>query len=302
MILLQVHLEDPSGGRLASKRVLRNLKLAQFKGLEDTLCSKVIHGVFYSQCREDEWDTDACNSWLVDGRLRSETEGLLVAAQDGMVPTRAHRVKVMKEPISPLCRVCSKMPETIGHLLSACDPLKWTCYKERHDRVLYQLVRAVSNHFELTLPKSLQWGLEGWSGVAVMENSKVKVTVDVSVPTDRELTERRPDLIVYDRSVKRISILEVAVAWEPLIKERELEKRGKYLSLARDLANQWPGWSTKVFPVVVGGLGSLCGLRSELDGLGFLTRRDIDRLGTACRFESLCSAARILRQTLSIKD
>ena len=87
-----------------------------------------------------------------------------------------------------------------------------------------------------------------------------------------------------------------------LIKERELEKRGKYLSLARDLANQWPGWSTKVFPVVVGGLGSLCGLCSELEGLGFLSQRDVDCLGTACQFESRCSVALILRQTLSLKD
>ena len=72
--------------------------------------------------------------------------------------------------------------------------------------------------------------------------------------------------------------------------------------LARDLANQWPGWSIKVFPVVVGQLGSLCGLCSELEGLGFLSQKDIDRLGTACQFESLCSAVRILCKTLSMKD
>ena len=49
-----------------------------------------------------------------------------------------------------------------------------------------------------------------------MENSKAKLSIDVNVPTDRDLTamyiERRPDLIVYDRYKKRISILKVAVA------------------------------------------------------------------------------------------
>ena len=169
--------------------------------MEETLCGKVIHGVFYSQCREDEWDTDACNSWLVDRRLRSETEGLLVAAQDGAIPTRAFRQRVRKESNSPLCRVCSKSPETIGHL-SACEPRKWTNYKERHDRVLFQLVRAVSKQFELALPAGLQWGLEGWEGVAVMENSRAKVSVDVSIPTDRELTECRPNLVVYDKCAR----------------------------------------------------------------------------------------------------
>ena len=84
--------------------------------------------------------------------------------------------------------------------------------------------------------------------------------------------------------------------------ERKLEKRGKYESLACDLATQWPGWRTKVFPVVVGGLGLLCGLRSELEDTGFLPQGVVESLCGACQFESLCSAARILHQTLSMRD
>ena len=147
---------DSSGGQLALRCVLHDLKAAQMEKLEETLCGKVIHGAFYSQCQEDEWDTDACKSWLVDGRLRSETEGLLVAAQDGVIPTQAYRQRVRNESISPLCRICSKSPETIGHLLSVCDPRKWKNYKERHDRVLFRLVRAVSKQFELALPEGHQ--------------------------------------------------------------------------------------------------------------------------------------------------
>ena len=52
--------------------------------------------------------------------------------------------------------------------------------------------------------------MDGWSGVAVMENSEAKVSIDVSVPTDRDLTECRPDFIVYDKCERRISI-QVAV-------------------------------------------------------------------------------------------
>ena len=72
-----------------------------------------------------------------------------------------------------------------------------------------------------------------------------------------DLTECRPNLIIYNKCEKHISIFEVAVAWEPLIKDRELNIRGKYLSVACNLANQWPGWSMKVIPMVVGWLGSL---------------------------------------------
>jgi hypothetical protein len=55
-----------------------------------------------------------------------------------------------------------------------------------------------------------------------MEMKDVKLVLDVSTPTDRQVDNIRPDLQVYlhERS-KRLAILEVACAGEPLVLERE---------------------------------------------------------------------------------
>ena len=90
-----------------------------------------------------------------------------------------------------------------------------------------------------------------------MEGNDLKLCVDVSVPTDRQLTERRPDLVVFAKEKRKIIIFDVACAWKPLLNEREGEKREKYQELARDMATQWKGWKSSVVPLVVGDLASL---------------------------------------------
>lgn len=76
--------------------------------------------------------------------------------QDGVVWIRAYRQRYGKEAISPTCRVCKEAPETVGHLLSACKPMHMTVHKERHDRVVYQVVRVVAKKFGLSIPDSLR--------------------------------------------------------------------------------------------------------------------------------------------------
>ena len=46
----------------------------------------------------------------------------------------------------------------------------------------------------ITVPESLKWGPSGWDEVAVIDSSEVRLVVDLHIPTDWQLTERRPDL------------------------------------------------------------------------------------------------------------
>ena len=193
----------------------------------------------------------------------------------------------MGKAISPACRVCKGSSETIGHILSSCAPLQWTLYKERHNKVLYQIVRMLTAKFDIVLPNDLQWGLAGWKGVGVLEGKDMKLVIDVSIPMDRQLSATRPDLIVYSWRTKCIFILEVACAWEPLIIVREKEKRAKYQDLARDLATQHRGWKVSVHPLVVGDLASLAGFRDEFWATHLLTKREISFLAWNCQFESV---------------
>ena len=96
--------------------------------------------------------------------------------------------------------------------------------------------------------------------------------------------------------------MEVACAWDPLVREREEEKRQKYQELAADLAVQNPGWKVSVAPIVIGDLGSMGKLRDELNATNLFTQNQVNRLATEIQFESLCSAIRILRRVMSREE
>ena len=66
--------------------------------------------------------------------------------------------------------------------------------------------------YGIVLPDDLKRGLARWKGVGVLNGRDLKLVIDVSVPTDKQLSATRPDHIVYSRRTKRIAILEVACA------------------------------------------------------------------------------------------
>ena len=136
--------------------------------------------------------------------MQAQTETLIMAAKDGVILTRVYRNRVMGKAVSPVCRVCKGSAQTIGHLLSSCVPLQWTLYKERHDRVLYQVVCMLAVKYGIVLPDDLKWGPAEWIGVGVLYRRDLKLVIDVSVPTDRQLSATRPDLIVYIHGVPSV--------------------------------------------------------------------------------------------------
>ena len=141
--------------------------------------------------------------------------------------------------------------------------------------------------------------MDGWHGVAALEGARAKIAVDLTVPTDRQLSDRRPDLILYLKGERKIVILEGAVAWEPLLAEREWQMGDKYRELAADPATQHPGWRMVMVPIVIRCLGTLRSPRQSLYAPGLLTRGEVDRLAKEIQFKSFCSRVRLLRRHLA---
>ena len=108
-----------------------------------------------------------------------------------------------------------------------CEILQWSLYKARHDKILYQVVLMLSEVYKISLPKSMTWTLTRWSRMGMLEGNGVKLKVDLSIPTDWVLTERRPDLIALFSETSRMVVMEVACAWDPLVREREEEEVSK---------------------------------------------------------------------------
>lgn len=85
-----------AGNRVSRKVLMAELKAGQHVMLKETLGRKKIHGVFAQQVAEETCDQKATHAWLLDGRLQSVTEGLIIPAQDGIVHTRAYRMRILK--------------------------------------------------------------------------------------------------------------------------------------------------------------------------------------------------------------
>ena len=242
-----------------SRRPYRNAGTVTCSGhLVSTLLAKPIHGVYYREASAvDRVDQEGTFAWLSDGRFRAETEGLIFAAQDGVLLTNRYKHTVLKQGTSSTCRVCREGDETIGHILSSCRSHLWYLIKQRHDRVVYRLMLALCKKLNIKVPDS------------------------------------------YLKRQHRIVVMEGAVAWEPLLADREHQKFDKYQDLAPDLATQHPRWSVEVVPMVAGYLGTLWNLRSNLYGLNLFTRSEANRLCGEIQFEVLCSAVRLIRRHLA---
>ena len=88
---------------------------------------------------------------------------------------------------------------------------------------------------------------------------KAVIQEDQCIPTKERIEARRPDLAIRLLDPKKIIILEVACAWEPIVTEREAKKKVKYRELAAELANQWPGYTVQNAAVGIGTLGLVVG-------------------------------------------
>ena len=189
---------------------------------------KVIHGTFARETNKPVCDKVATHSWLRNGSFRAKTEGLLVAAQDVVTHTMTYCHCILKERFKPIYRECGEAMETLGHILSACEGYKWSLYKARHNGILNILVRAAAKRLGIQIPKN-QWEDNQRVKSAVYGGIEAVILVVQCISTNDQIVARRPNLLTRVLEPKKIVILEVACAWEPLVKEREAPKKAKYV-------------------------------------------------------------------------
>ena len=69
----------------------------------------------------------------------------------------------------------------------------------------------------------------------VLENDLQKLLWDFNIQTDHLIPGRRPDLIIINKKKRTCKIVDFAVPADHRIKQKEYEKKDKYLDLAREL-------------------------------------------------------------------
>ena len=125
----------------------------------------------------------------------------------------------------------------------------------------------------------------------------MKILWDFNVYVYHMISARRPDIIVIDKAVSNVILIDVSIPADKNISTKEEEKHSKYQDLRVELERLWKK-KTKMVPVVIGALGSI----SKRLG-NFLEILDIKALNIyILQKTALLGTATILRKILQLSE
>ena len=127
-------------------------------------------------------------TWLRKGKLKSETESLLIAAQNNAIRTNHIKTIIDKTQQNNKCRLCGDRDETINHI-SECSKLAQKEYKTSHDWVGKVIHWEMCKKFEFD--HTNEWYMH--NPAPVQENDTHKLLWDFDIHTDPLISARRPD-------------------------------------------------------------------------------------------------------------
>ena len=110
------------------KKINTQAKTKNINELEEGSKDKPLHDKYPIRAS----DPTPTHLWLASSDLKSETEGLIITAQDQSRPTKNFQANILKNGADPKCRACDKHTETIDHLASSCPILAPTEYLNRN--------------------------------------------------------------------------------------------------------------------------------------------------------------------------
>ncbi|KAI5725889.1 hypothetical protein M8J77_021331 [Diaphorina citri] len=175
-------------------------------------------------------------SYLTDGYLMPETEGFIHAIQDQVMKTRNNIRHIMKVQIdSDLCRLCNQITESIQHLSGGCSILALKEYTNRHNlvgNIIHQeLLKKASSSNKTCIPHYL------YTPAPVIENENIKICWDISMQTETNIINNRPDIVYVDKTTNSISIIDITIPLDDNINTAYSNKIAKYEDLRRQLKN-----------------------------------------------------------------
>ena len=111
---------------------LEDLKRSKKKTRLEDWEEKVLHGQYLRQTKVLR--SDQCWDGLQNGDLKRETESLKVVAEKQSIRANLVKTRIDKSQGDSLRRMCTKVDESIDHIVSGCSKLAQE-YKRRHDNL-----------------------------------------------------------------------------------------------------------------------------------------------------------------------
>ena len=180
------------------------------------------------------------------------TESYISGAQELALFTKYHEKHILKTSDDDLCRVCRKDPETVFHILGACDALAKREYFTRHNNICKYVHFKVLKYYDMDVG-------ENWfthNPADIVTKGMIEVAYDQTILTTRPVGANRPDILIKDLEHKKAYIIDISCPVDTNVGKKENEKTAKYGALCADAERMW-GVKAQVIPVIVGGLGAV---------------------------------------------
>ena len=214
----------------------KNLCEAQIKTLLADIKAKQCHERLFRVCDHELADVKDSAIWLTKGNMKPRDEGAYCFLQD-------RNIFFGEKVQCPHCRAAMK---TVDHLATKCDRMLGHDYTRRHNEVLKCIHLTLCNKYGLKSSRKLR----SHSVQEVVANENVEIRVDTRIKTDIKIQHNRPDLFVYDKKRKEITLIEVGITNLDLLTQVENEKSRKYDLIANELTLSYK-CKVKIIPYVM---------------------------------------------------
>lgn len=259
---------------LASPEVVFEVKSDAIK--KEEWSQKELHGRHYYDLNQPHIDNEASNKWLTRGELFPETEGFMSAIQDQVVNTNNYKKYIIRDRNieTDKCRKCHQVSETIQHITSGCSLLANTDYLHRHNQVCNIIHQKLANKLGLINTYTPYYKYQPQK---VLENDHFRLYYDRPIITDRQVTNNRPDIVVVDKGINSVLLVDIAIPNNNNILSKYQEKVSKYSDLAFEIRQMWHANKVEIVPVILSSTGLVPkSLETSLAKLGLHKNTYID--------------------------
>ena len=163
--------------------------------------SKLLYGQHFLRSQKADIDLHNTHQRLRSARLKSETEGFIVAEQDQSPFTRNIQVNIFHNGADPRCRFCNIITKTIDNLISGSTILASNEYTNRHNGVGQHIHRKICNNYDIETPD--KWYEHKL--LPVVDTPKVTILWNFPIRTNRTIQANRPDIVIKHKQNKHVN-------------------------------------------------------------------------------------------------
>ena len=250
-------------------------KQRQLQRLEKDLTDKISQGRIIREVNTHV-DFRLSNSFLSNHKLSDSLLSFICRGRLQLLQCDSLLHIYYPETYTKSCKICRNPSDTASHILNGCTQFKGL-YQERHNRIVNLIFTKVAAR-----------------GKEVLKDTVLRPALFDGYSESFRHKHTRPDIVVVDRDLRKVIIIEVAIPFDAHIPKCYQGKFEKYFPLALEI-NQL-GFYSEVIVLVVGSLGSVhTKFMSGLQRVG-INKTEAKFLAKYCSISAVIGSHRVWRR------